>query len=202
MAKLIGILFFIILILFVISSVGIGLWLQTYKALTAEKLVAYVVTEELKKDDTEAPYFQITYTPVETTSALTKVFVKDSDPQDKELLDKRQELYLYGDRFMIESEVINFQDWANILGFKTIYKISRIRGEYTDIEQEQNGKRSVIDLDGGIDPVWQSLEYNQEQFSSIVESVYGSSASQGVRRNSVKWGIYMTEDGLIIRKVD
>lgn len=204
---------FLILLLAMVTSIGLGLWMQTYKAFTEEVLVAVVEAEERKIDSDDLPYFKITYTPTENPSGLTKIFVGKEDGEDtvnnngkdsnpKELIEQREEYYIYGDRFMIESEVVNFSDWANILGFKTMYKITRIRGEYTDLELEQNSKRSVYDINGGIDPVWETLEYNQDTLKPFVDGVYGSSVSQSSRKNSVRWNIYMTEDGLIMKQSD
>lgn len=196
------ILFIIILafILLIVSLVGTGLWLHTYKAFTKEKLVAVVKAERLKTDSEDNPYFKVTYTPVKNPSAFTKIFVKGDNDSNNELIDEREEYTIYGDRFMVESEVVNFDDWANLLGFETIYKITRVRGEYTDVEEEKDGKISVFDINGGIDPVWETLEYNQEKFDFIVEGVYGSSVSQSARDETVSWGVYMTEDGLIMKK--
>jgi len=190
---------FLLLLLVMITSVGLGLWIQTYKAFTQETLVAVVEAGERKIDAEDLPYFKITYTPVENPSGLTKIFVDEEDTSDKELIEKREQYYIYGDRFMIESQVINFGDWANILGFKTIYKITRIRGEYTNLELEQNGKRSVYDVNGGMDPFWETLEYNQEILTPFIDGVYGSSVSQSSRKDPARWGIYMTEDGIIMK---
>jgi hypothetical protein len=192
----------LMLIIVFIVGIGSGLWLQTYKALTQEKLVAVVEVEELKEDSDGYPYFKMTYTPVENPSALTKALVKDRGGSDEKQVDKTEEYYIHGDRFMVEAEVINFGDWANILGFKTVYKVTRIQGSYSDTDQEKTGKRSVYDVNGGIDPVWETLEYNQEILRPFVQGVYGSAVTQGARREEARWGIYMTEDGLIMEKLD
>ncbi len=181
-----------------VITVAFGLWLQTYKAFTQEKLVAVVKTTAIKEDDHKNPYFKIVYTPIDEPSALSRIFVKNND-KAKEAINERVEYYINGDRFMVESEVVKFQNWATLLGFKTIYKVTRIRGEYTDIDKEKDGKRSIFDINGGIDPGWETLEYNQESLSGLVESIYGSSASQSARPQEKSWGLYMTEDGLIMK---
>jgi hypothetical protein len=192
----------LLLIIGVIISAATGLWLQTYKVFTQEKLVAVIESQELKKDSEGYPYFEIIYTPVENPSAFTKFLVRDSEGSDKKKLQKTQRYDIHGDRFVVEAEVINFDDLATLLGFKTIYKVTRIKGDYSDTEQAQSGRRSIYDINGGIDPVWQTLEYNQEILHPYVDGVYGSAVTQGARHEEATWGLYMTEDGLIMKKLE
>jgi hypothetical protein len=190
----------LIILLGSVVTIGTGLWLKTYKAFTKEKLVAVVDAEELQTDDDGNPYFKIKYTPVKTESALTEILVKDDEEAKiEEQVEKREEYYIHGDRFVVEAEVINFADWANLLGIETVYKMTRISGQYKDIELEKNAKRSAYELEGGADPVWETLEYNQEKLSPVVDGVYGSAVIQSARNNEKTWGIYMTEDGLIMK---
>jgi hypothetical protein len=186
----------------VIIGVGSGIWLQTYKAFTQEKLIATVEAEELKTDADDYPYFKITYTPVDNPSALTKLLVRDSEGSSEKEVENSEEYYIHGDRFVIEAEVINFGNLSNLLGFKTIYKVTRIKGDYSDTQTAQNGRKSIYDVNGGIDPVWETLEYNQEILQPFVDGVYGSAVTQGARRQESKWEIYMTEDGLIMKNAD
>lgn len=201
-ARLTFVCLFLLLTIAMILTVGTGLWLKTYKAFTQEKLVAVIDVDEKKEDDDGNPYFKITYTPVDNQSALTQFILGEDENKDEEQIDEREEYYIYGDRFMVEAEVVNFSNWADFLGFKTIYKVTRIRGEYNDIEDEKNETRSIYDINGGMDSIWETLEYNQESLKPLVDSVYGSSASQSARRSKASWGIYMTEDGLIMKKYD
>ncbi len=194
---------FLLLVLAMVISIGAGLWLHTWNAFTEEKLVAKVKIGELQEDSDGNPYFKATYTPVDNPSALSKFFLGEGATSDNsEMTAEQEQYYLNGDRLMVESEVIIFDNWATWLGFDTVYKMTRIRGEYTDLEKERNAERSIYDLNGGIDPVWETLEYNQESMDFLVNSVYGSSASQSARRSEKEWGLYMTEDGLIIKSLD
>jgi hypothetical protein len=199
MAIIISILILIIVFIIIIST---GLWFHTYNVFTEEKLVAILETQELKTNQENYPYFEAVYTPVENPSALTKMLVRDSKGSTKEEIHLREDYFIHGDRIAIEAEVVNFGDWANLLGFKTIYKVTRIEGEYSDVKQAQEGRQSIYDINGGIDPVWETLEYNQEIMHPYIDGVYGSSVSQGARNAKTRWGIYITEDGLIMKKLD
>ncbi|MBN2100632.1 hypothetical protein JW710_01930 [Candidatus Dojkabacteria bacterium] len=199
-ARLLVICFILIVILVAVIAGASGIWLHTYNTFTTENLVAIVEAEEIKYDNDDNPYFKITYTPIERPSAFTRIFVRDEEDEDKKMLTEREEFFIHGDRFMVEAHVVNFEDWANLLGFKTIYKVSRIRGEYNSTEKERSGKRSVYDMNGGMDPVWETMEYNQEILDFLIDGVYVSGVSQSARKEEATWGIYMTEDGLIMKK--
>jgi hypothetical protein len=53
---------------------------------------------------------------------------------------------LRGDEWQIDARVLKWRAFANILGFDTIYRLERIGGRYTRIEDERSAERSVYSL--------------------------------------------------------
>jgi hypothetical protein len=98
--------------------------------------------------------------------------------------------------------MIKWNDWATLIGLDTIYKVSRLKGEYSDIELERDAERSVYDLNGGIDSGWKNLQKNESKLSFVVDSVYTSAAKKFIEDEEVTWGLYITEDGFILDRME
>ncbi len=196
---LIAVIFLIGLLIFV-STGFTALWLHTYKVFTKEKLVAEITVSEQKKDDSGDMYFDLSYRPVEDKSALVAVFNKDNSTSSP--FGGSQDFKVYGDEFEVTGQVIKFSNFATLLGFDTIYKVTRLSGNYTDTSEALSTEhRSIFDINGGTDEGWKYMQKNEDKLGFLVETVYGSSASKFVQDKEQTYGLYITEDGFILERL-
>jgi len=186
--------------LFIVFS--FSAWLHTYKAFTTKKLVAVVEVGPEQKDAQGYEYTEIKFKQVEQKSALTSIF---SSRKDKDNQFTAESSYkVYGDQVDVGGQFVKFRDFWNLLSIKKVYKITRISGEYSDSNKEKNApndKRTVIDVNGGTDSYWKTFQANQKQYSFLVDTVYGSSASKFAQRETRTFGVYATEDGFLIDEI-
>lgn len=192
----------ILLFLLVFTIVfGFSLWLNMYKAFTKETPVAKITVSGLEGLSENGPNFTLEYTEVPTQTAFTQIFNGNETPN---ISAATYEYEMKGDRFSIEAEVVVLDNWAylfnptRIIGTDMIYKITRVKGEYSDIDLAKTGPYTVYDLNGGINDFWKWMEMNQE-FLPFVKSVHGSAVIEFVRDEESEWTVYMTEDGLGIK---
>src|ERR1700727_1257749 len=66
----------------------------------------------------------------------------------------RANFALRGDEWQIDARVLKWHAFANLVGFDTAYRLERIGGRYTHVEDERSQPRTVYDLHspGRIDP--------------------------------------------------
>src|SRR6266850_4216339 len=67
---------------------------------------------------------------------------------------ERASFALRGDEWQVDARVLKWHAFANLVGFDTAYRLERISGRYTRVEDERTQQRSVYDLHapGRIDP--------------------------------------------------
>lgn len=179
----------------------IGIWLNTYKVFTKEDLVAEITVSGEMKDENGFETFELKYKPIEEESALLKLFIK-REPED-ETFGETQTFSMHGDHFEIGGQLIKFDDWATVLGFNTIYKVTRLEGDYIDVELAQNPpERSVEALNGGIDDYWKYLENNEDTYDFLVDTVFGNFSTKFIQEEEKTYGLYITEDGFVLEELE
>lgn len=185
----------LVLCLLITISSAFSIWIHTYKAFTQRHLVAEIIVSQ-KQEKNGIPFSEITYKETQSKSAFERIFYRDAMLENT--FKEPQNFTIYGDSFEISADTIKWNDWATLLGFDTVYKVTRISGEYRDIDMERTAKRSVYDLNGGTDSTWLTLEENQEKLSLVVDAIYTSSASTSFQDKEYVWNLYVTEDGLYL----
>lgn len=201
--KVIFVLILIIMLLvtctFGIVTFGFSLWLHTYSVFTQKKLIAEVTTSKLYEEN-GIPYYKVTYKEIKQKSALEYIFSRDGDGKVEygEVIQED----VYGDRLELGAEMVRWNDWVTFLGFDTVYKVSRLKGDYSNTELEKTAEHSVYDLNGGVDSFWKTLQKREKNLSFVVDSVYTSAALKFVEDDEVTWGLYITEDGLLLDRLN
>ena len=190
---------FLVTILFGVVIFGFSFWLRTYRAFTKKKLVAEITTSALMYEE-DIPYSEITIKQIDSQSALISMISRRDDSEGN--YDEDVQFRGYGDRFEVGGEVVKWNDWLNIVGLDTIYKFSRLEGDYSDIVFERTAEHSAYDMNGGIDSFWRTLQRNEEKYSFLVDTVYSSAALKFVEDEEVVWGLYITEDGFLLDRID
>ncbi|MBS0386549.1 MAG: hypothetical protein JSS00_14500 [Proteobacteria bacterium] len=104
----------------------LGLNIQTYSRLNAERQVA---TVDLRKLGPE--HFQAT---------VTEAANADHPQPIVHIFD------VQGDEWRLEARVLKWKPWANVLGLDAQYRLDRFSGRYTETADEQTRPRSVYSL--------------------------------------------------------
>ena len=156
----------------------IGAFLRAYHAFTSEDPVAVIRTENLNwKIGNPVGLVHLTL----IQSQNTRHFI------------------INGDQWMIEGDILKWQNWLNFLGLSTRYRLTRLRGRYFNVEAELNEPRSVIALvEQENNPLWRHL-YQFGQRLPFVSTVYGNASFQTLNANKT-YTIYVGTSGFIVRE--
>ena len=145
----------IILVLLALSLLWLTLLVQTYLGLT---------------NDIKAARVHAT-----TIANIAHMMSVDLTLYDQNGHQTSEQTYIInGDEWMLQSDVIKFPTWLNIVGLHSGYKLTRLEGRYDDPNLESNSKHVVVQLNGGDDNFFQTVQ-EQAWTSPIVQAAYGSS---------------------------
>ena len=153
--------------------------IQGYKALTHEELIAKV---------------SIIPGSVQSGSGQSFVAIVEFDN------DEPKYYRLSGDEVMFEANVLKWKPWSNILGLKTAYRLDRVRGRYTNIEDERNKPATIYSLvaDRSSDIAQWRDEYQTLDF--LVDVEHGSASFTSAEKMKV-FNLMMTTNGLLLRPI-
>jgi hypothetical protein len=106
-----------------------------------------------------------------------------------------------GDEWQIDARVIKWQGWAQILGLNAQYRLERISGRYSDIEEEQQKTRTAYSL-GPKDQIdyWKLIN-DYKKWLPWVDAYYGSATYLPMADNA-SYSVSLTQTGLIARPLD
>ena len=104
-----------------------------------------------------------------------------------------------GDEWMLQADFIKFPTWMNILGFHAGYKLTRLEGIYQDPDLERNSKHTVVELNGGEDNFFQTMQSQRQWFSPFVDAYYGNAVFEP--GNSGGFDVYASQTGLYAKQV-
>ncbi len=156
----------------------LGFFLRTYHAFTHEKPVAEIMTRSLEGTQ---------------RSPMTLVQLLTVQPQTT------RHFFLKGDQWMIEGDILRWDNWLNFLGLHTRYRLTRLRSRYISSEEESNQPHSIYPLvDDETHPLWRYL-YQYGHQLPFVSTVYGSAAFQSSMENK-RYFLYVGTSGFIVRE--
>ncbi len=146
-----------ILLLLGLVAFGFAGWAQTYRSLTHNELVAYIQAAPIQG---QSQTMSVTYTPVHDGQNGTPL------------------TYLIkGDEWQLGGDVIKWQDYMNILGVHTGYRITRLMGYYDNAADYKTKRVTAEDLDGGSDDVYRFLQ-DHANLAPFVRATYGNAVIQ------------------------
>ena len=171
-----------ILIIIWTSSFGmllfLGFFLRAYHAFTYEEPVGEIITHPL-----EGP----------KTSRIA--LVQFSPAQ----LPRIRHVFVKGDQWMIEGDILKWDSWLNFLGLHTRYRLTRLRGRYISTEAEVREPHTIYSLvDDEDHPLWRYL-YQYGHRLPFVSTVYGNATFQSTRENK-RYLIYVGTSGFMVRE--
>jgi hypothetical protein len=108
---------------------------------------------------------------------------------------------LSGDEWQVDARLLKWTAFANLLGFDAAYRLERISGRYTHIEEERSQPRTVYELasPGRIDP-WE-LAHRYHRFVPWVDAMYGS-ATYLPMSDGALYSITVSQSGLLARPLN
>jgi hypothetical protein len=108
---------------------------------------------------------------------------------------------LHGDEWQVDARVLKWHAFANMLGFDTAYRLDRISGRYTRIEDEQAQARTVYALNPPqrIDP-W-DLVHRYHSWVPWMDALYGSATFLPMADGAL-YEIKVSQSGLIARALN
>lgn len=115
-------------LLAVAGSLGISLAAiqQTYRAFTERQLVARI--QALPLDAAE--------------KRMRLILVLQPDSPERQ----EYNYVLVGDEWAIEANIVTWDDWLTLYGFRPAYKLTRLRGRFTSLSEEKQRQPSVYAL--------------------------------------------------------
>jgi hypothetical protein len=172
----------LILILLWIAILGVvffvGLFARAYFAFTYEKPVAEIMTEATQEPD----------------ASVVTLF--QSLPEESHM---GKEFLIKGDQWMLEGDILKWDNWLSFMGLKTRYRLTRLRGRYVQVEDEIQQEGTVYSLVEEEDhPLWRYL-YKYGQTLPLVSTVYGNAVFQTARK-SRHFLIYVSPSGFVVRE--
>jgi hypothetical protein len=113
----------------------------------------------------------------------------------------RANFTLRGDEWQIDSRVLKWHAFANLAGFDTMYRLERIGGRYTRVEDERSQPRSVYSLNPPqlIDP-W-DLVHRYHSWVPWMDALYGSATFLPMADGAL-YEIKVSQSGLVARPLN
>ena len=93
----------------------------------------------------------------------------------------------------LQGDIVRFPDWANLLGMHTGYKLTRLEGRY-DPSQEMTWYHTVVELNGGDDNFFKTLQNQGGWLHPVVEASYGNAIILPANDNT--YDVYLSQTGL------
>ena len=109
--------------------------------------------------------------------------------------------FLSGDEWQIDARILKWHGWAQLLGLDAQYRLDRISGRYTDIDEELTKKRTVYALNDFNEIDYWSMMKDYKKWIPFVDAYYGSATYLPMIDNSI-YSLSLTQSGLIARKIE
>ncbi len=105
---------------------------------------------------------------------------------------------LRGDEWQLDAQILTWHGYANLLGLDSYYRLHRLSGRYTDIEEERTRPRSVHGLatEQRID-LW-SYVNEYQNWLSMVDATYGSAVFLPMN-DGARYSVSISRNGLVAR---
>ena len=156
----------------------VGFFLRAYQAFTLEKPVAEISLRAVDEHNTR---LIILTQPVSPDSQLTRRFL------------------VKGDQWMLEGDILKWDNWLNFIGLHTRYRLTRLRGRYTATEDEISQPQTIYSLvEDENHPLWKYL-YKYGQHFPFISTVYGNAAFQNAD-NQKRYLVFVSTSGFVVRE--
>ena len=105
---------------------------------------------------------------------------------------------LRGDEWQLDAQILTWHGYANLLGLDAHYRLHRLSGRYTDIEQERTAPHTVhgLSAEQRID-LW-SYVNQYRNWLSMVDATYGSAVFLPMS-DEARYSVSISRNGLVAR---
>jgi hypothetical protein len=109
--------------------------------------------------------------------------------------------FLRGDEWQVDARILKWRAALNLAGFDTAFRLDRINGRYTHIEDEKTQPRTVYALNppDALD-VWE-VAHRYHSFIPWIDALYGSATFLPMV-DKASYQIDVTQSGLIARPLN
>ena len=156
-------------------ALGLRLALRGFEAFSRETLVAEAVCTRVSSAEFELHY----------SAAI-----------DGALL-PAETFRLLGDQWALSGGIVLWHPWLTIAGAPSYHKPTRLGGRFASAEQERAQPPSVVELNGGDDPLW-AWFYRLDPWLPFVDAAYGSAAFVPVDP-SRRFQVFVSRTGYVIK---
>lgn len=106
---------------------------------------------------------------------------------------------LAGDQIYVDSHILKWKSWANVLGLHTAYELDRVEGRYADIAEERSAPRTVYALarERRVDLFGLRMRY--AFLAPLLDAEYGSGTFVPVL-GPAEFDLLVSTTGLLIRQ--
>lgn len=115
--------------------------------------------------------------------------------------DKTDGFLINGDEWQMDARVIKWHGWAQLLGLNAQYRLQRISGRYSDIEDERQKPRSVYSLEQKDNIDYWKLIKNYKKWLPWIDAHYGSATYLPMAANTT-YAVSLSQTGLIARSIE
>ena len=109
---------------------------------------------------------------------------------------------LHGDEWQLDTRVIKWKGWANIIGLDSYYQLDRLSGRYANIQQANTSVAGAHQLTGeqkGMS-IWK-LKNLMKSKLPFLDAYYGQSIFVPMR-DGAKFSVSISQTGLVVRPVN
>lgn len=156
-------------------SLFFGFFLRSYHAFTLERPVAEISSEPLGGE------------------RMSRITLVQFDPP------ATRQFLIRGDQWMIEGDILKWENWLNFLGLETRYRLTRLRGRYVSTELESRERPTVYSLvENEAHPLWGAL-YGYGGRLPFVSTAYGGAVFQ-IAGGPRRYLLYVAPSGFVVRE--
>jgi hypothetical protein len=114
---------------------------------------------------------------------------------------ERASYLLRGDEWQVDARVLKWHAFANLVGFDAAYRLERISGRYTRVEDERTQPRTAYDLyaPSRIDP-WE-LVHRYRSWVPWLDALYGSATFLPMADGAL-YEVKVSQSGLVARPLN
>jgi hypothetical protein len=144
-------------------------------------------------------YERLVYEQPIASISFHKISPKHFSVELKELSSGESWFYeLQGDEWQLDTQILTWKGYANLLGLDSYYRLHRLAGRYTDIDEERNSPHTVHGLatEKRIDLWNYANEYSN--WLSMVDATYGSAVFLPMN-DAARYSISISRNGLVAR---
>ena len=105
---------------------------------------------------------------------------------------------LKGDELMVDAYVLKWKPWVNLLALHTAYRLDRIRGRYSELDDEKNKEQTVYAINVKSNRGLAQWREDFQVLALLLDVEHGSASFASAEKNKV-YQLVVTTNGLLIR---